>query len=66
MNDEDMFVHQLFLKQMHLLAYERTGWRRYIFGRFPYSCEPFRNDIARLLKSRDTQLCVPKGMRIIE
>ena len=30
-----------------LLAIERTGWRRWIFGRWVYSSEPFRRDIQR-------------------
>lgn len=33
--------------QLHLLAIERTGWRRWIFGRWAYSSEPFRRDIQR-------------------
>lgn len=33
--------------ELHLLAVERTGWRRYIFGRWVYSAEPFRRDIQR-------------------
>lgn len=33
--------------QLHLLAVERTGIWRYIFGRWVYSDEPFRRDIQR-------------------
>ena len=32
---------------LYLLGLENTGWRRWIFGRWAYSSEPFRNDIAR-------------------
>ena len=32
---------------LYLLALERTGWRRYVFGRWVYSSEPFRRDIQR-------------------
>ena len=32
---------------LHLLAIERTGWRRWVFGRWVYSSEPFRRDIQR-------------------
>jgi hypothetical protein len=32
---------------LHLLALERKGWRRWIFGRWVYSSEPFRRDIQR-------------------
>lgn len=32
---------------LHLLAIERTGWRRWIFGRWVYPSEPFRRDIQR-------------------
>lgn len=34
---------------LHLLALERTGWRRYLFGRWAYASEPFRRDIQRQL-----------------
>jgi hypothetical protein len=36
--------------QLHLLAIERTGWRRWVFGRWVYSSEPFRRDIQRKLR----------------
>jgi hypothetical protein len=32
---------------LHLLALERTGWRRWVFGRWVYKSEPFRRDIQR-------------------
>jgi hypothetical protein len=32
---------------LHLLAVERIGWRRWIFGRWVYNDEPFRRDIQR-------------------
>jgi hypothetical protein len=33
--------------KLHLLAKERTGWRRWVFGRWVYKSEPFRRDIQR-------------------
>lgn len=36
--------------QLHLLAIERKGWRRWVFGRWVYSSEPFRRDIQRKLR----------------
>lgn len=38
---------------LHLLAIERTGWRRWIFGRWVYSSEPFRRDIQRRCVGHD-------------
>jgi hypothetical protein len=38
---------------LHLLALERTGWRRWIFGRWVYSCEAFRRDIQRACARSD-------------
>jgi hypothetical protein len=40
---------------LHLLALERTGWRRWVFGRWVYSCEPFRRDIQRACAKVDMQ-----------
>lgn len=34
---------------LHLLALERTGWRRWVLGRWVYNSEPFRRDIQRQL-----------------
>ena len=34
-------------ENLHLLALERTGWRRWVFGRWVYRSEPFRRDIQR-------------------
>lgn len=42
-DDRDPCYHP----NLHLLAIERTGWRRWIFGRWVYSSEPFRRDIQR-------------------
>lgn len=39
-----------------LLAVERKGWRRLIFGRWVYSSEPFRRDIQRKLRDFDMLL----------
>jgi len=36
---------------LHLLAGERVGWRKWIFGRWVYSSEPFRRDIQRRSKT---------------
>lgn len=41
---------------LYLLAIERAGWRRWVFGRWVYSSEPFRNDIARR--------CAAVGMQV--
>ena len=41
---------------LHLLALERRGWRRWIFGRWVYSSEPFRNDIARKCLAADLKM----------
>ena len=49
---------------LHLLALERTGWRRWIFGRWAYSSEPFRHDIQNQLKGRvHFKIMCPKHMR---
>ena len=42
---------------LHLLALERTGWRRWLFGRWVYSSEPFRLDIQ--IRCAKTQLQAP-------
>ncbi len=41
---------------LYLLAIERTGWRRWILGRWVYSSEPFRRDIQRRNKGTETLL----------
>ena len=41
---------------LYLLAIERTGWRRWVFGRWVYSSEPFRRDIQRRNKDTKTPL----------
>lgn len=41
---------------LYLLALERRGWRRWIFGRWVYSSEPFRNDIARRVLACDLKM----------
>jgi hypothetical protein len=38
---------------LHLLGLERTGWQRYIFGRWVYNSEPFRRDIQRSLAAQE-------------
>lgn len=45
-------------ENLHLLALERTGWRRWVFGRWVHSCEPFRRDIQRA--------CAKTGMQTIK
>ncbi len=35
------------MRLLHLFGIERTGWRRYVFGRWRYN-EPYRNDAAWL------------------
>jgi hypothetical protein len=42
--DADPTTHH---PNLYLLAVERTGWRRWIFGRWVYNSEPFRRDIQR-------------------
>lgn len=34
-------------ENLPLLAIERTGWRRWVFGRWVYKSEPFRRDLQR-------------------
>ena len=41
---------------IHLLAEERTGWRRYVFGRWVHRSEPFRRDIQRRLAIKEKEL----------
>jgi len=62
--DEFEYSMALMDRKLHLLTLERTGWRRRIFGRWLYSSEPFRNDIARTL--RTTDFMVPKGAKRLE
>lgn len=45
-----------FHPRLHLLALERTGWRRYVFGRWVYSSEPFRRDIQRRCAAYDLNI----------
>lgn len=40
----DMTIHH---PNLHVLAVERKGWRRWVFGRWVYSAEPIRRDIQR-------------------
>lgn len=60
MNYDDMRVHIYMDANLHLLTLERRGWRRWIFGRWLYSSEPFRNDIARRLNASGMDFPVPK------
>jgi len=48
-----------FHPNLYLLAIERTGWRRWIFGRWVYSSEPFRRDIQRRCGESNTQIFRP-------
>ena len=48
---------------LHLLAKERTGWRRWLFGRWVYSDEPFRRDIQRRIAKSGVNLFHKKGTR---
>ena len=43
MNNNDPNYHP----KLYLLGIENTGWRRWVFGRWAYSSEPFRADIQR-------------------
>ena len=45
--------------KLYLLALERTGWRRWVFGRWVHACEPFRRDIQRRCARVEAQL--PEG-----
>lgn len=58
--DNDINYHP----QLHLLAIERTGWRRWIFGRWSYRSEPFRRDIQR--KNKDTMVLLKPWERICD
>lgn len=51
MNDNEMHYPNL-----HLLAVERTGWRRWLFGRWVYASEPFRRDIQRRCKQSNLKM----------
>jgi len=45
---------------LYLLALERTGWRRYVYGRWVYNSEPFRRDLQRAfarVKSPKSHCC---------
>jgi hypothetical protein len=46
-------------ENLHLLAVERTGWRRWIFGRWVYKSEPFRRDIQRKCAKGFTMILKP-------
>lgn len=48
---------------VHLLALERTGWRRWVFGRWVYNSEPFRRDIQRHLAKQQFAGLTEKGER---
>jgi len=50
--------------KLYLLAVERTGWRRWIFGRWVHSSEPFRRDIQR--RNKDTRLMLERWERICD
>lgn len=39
-----------------LLAVERKGWRRWVFGRWVYSAEPFRRDVQRWAAKVDLKM----------
>jgi hypothetical protein len=41
---------------LELLAVERKGWRRWLFGRWVYSSEPFRRDIQRWAARADLKM----------
>lgn len=51
-------------ENLHLLAVERTGWRRWIFGRWAYSSEPFRRDIQRKCAACDMEIPLHRGERL--
>ena len=34
---------------LHRFSLERTGWRRWLFGRWYYSAEPLRHDAGNLV-----------------
>lgn len=56
MQNEISQEHECFHENLYLLALERTGWRRWLYGRWVYSCEPFRNDIARKCIKNDVKI----------
>ena len=51
--------------KLYLLGLERPGWRRWVFGRWVYPSEPFRNDIARKALEAELQSIRPKHTRFI-
>ena len=73
-NDEDFLPYDGFTSyleddpcchpNLHLLAIERTGWRRWLFGRWVYSCEPFRKDIQR--RNKETKMPLKPWERICD
>lgn len=48
--------------KLYLLAIERTGWRRWVFGRWVYASEPFRRDIQR--RCRGIKIPLKKAERL--
>ena len=51
---------------LHLLAVERTGWRRWIFGRWVFNSEPFRRDIQRQCAKANVQMLLKPWERICD
>ena len=49
---------------LYLLAVERTGWRRWLFGRWVYSSEPFRRDIQRRCADADLKILLRPWERL--
>ncbi len=49
---------------LHFLAVERTGWRRYVFGRWVYSSEGFRRDIQRKIAREGWELTLKPWERL--
>lgn len=49
---------------LHLLAVERTGWRKWLFGRWVYNSEPFRRDIQRRCAANGVTMLLNEGEQL--
>lgn len=61
--DHDLLMRALFI--LHEMRLERTGWRRWVFGRWYYPDEPLRNDASRLVQEAGFEAMRPMGTKDI-
>ena len=50
---------------LHDMATERTGWRRWLYGRWYYNHEALRNDAATLIRDASFHCPRPFNTRIL-